>query len=461
MSSIVWLRRDLRLIDNPALSAAAAQGPVLVVYIHAPEEEAPWQPGAASNWWLHHSLQALAADLAEQGCPLLIKQGHSQQILEQLVKASGAERLLFNRLYEPACLKRDREVTDALSHITTVESFNSALLLEPWEIQTKSKTPFRVFTPFWKTGLAQLQHSENRVLAAPSLNALQHQLPSLDISELGLLGEHNWHQKLDQHWQPGEQSALKQLAEFLSTDLDDYQQHRDIPGLDASSKLSPHLHFGEISPRQIFTAVNQRPPSRNDQTILAHRQYLNQLGWREFAHHLLFHYPHTSTQPLNPKFQHFPWWQASHTRENDPSQQQLRRWQRGETGISLVDAGMQQLWQSGWMHNRVRMVVASLLTKNLGIHWLEGASWFWDTLVDANLANNSLGWQWTAGCGADAAPYFRVFNPDTQAQRFDTDGSYRRQWLGHRFAERKPQIDLKLSRQQALAAYTEMKARAE
>lgn len=458
-TTIVWFRRDLRLTHNPALAAAAERGNVVPVYVHAPDEEAPWQPGAASRWWNHHSLNALQRSLKSHGLNLTIRAGNSLEQLLQLIAETGATSVVWNRLYEPAIIKRDSEIKAKLSDQgIQCQSFNANLLFEPWQIENKSRQPFKVFTPYWKTCLARLHACEVRIQPTPPLIAHDNaSLDSLSVNDLDLLPSINWDKGFYDHWQPGEAGAMAALQEFKQQDLVNYKRDRDFPGWDCSSKLSPHLHFGEISPWQIWAAVSQLPPSKTEAEEISRKHFMSEIGWREFAHHLLYHFPFTTTEPLNAKYAAMPWWTSENPQPQLPHQanaaENLVRWQKGTTGISLVDAGMQQLWKSGWMHNRVRMVVASLLTKNMGIHWQEGARWFWDTLVDADLASNSLGWQWAAGCGADAAPYFRIFNPDTQAERFDEPGSYRSQWLGERWQNRQPCLDLKATRRAALEAY--------
>lgn len=404
-ATIVWFRLDLRLTDNPALEAARLRGgPIIPVFIWAPEEEHPWSPGAASRWWLHHSLAALDADLRARGSRLILRRGPSLQTLQALLRETGAEAVYWNRRYEPALIARDTQIKAALS----AQSFNSALLVEPWEMKT-----YRVFTPFWRAVLAK-GISVDRIPPAPrNLPTPANWPKSLPLEELELLPKIDWAAGLRAAWQPGEAGAQEQLRRFVKAAVTRYTAERDRPDLPATSRLSPHLHFGEIGPRQVWAAVAPIADSSG-------WGFLRQLGWREFAHHLLYHFPHTTDQPMRPEFEQFPW-------QTDP--ERLRAWQRGRTGFPLVDAGMRELWTTGWMHNRVRMVVASFLVKDLLIPWQEGARWFWDTLVDADLANNTLGWQWTAGCGADAAPYFRVFNPASQAEKFDPHGEYVRRWV--------------------------------
>jgi deoxyribodipyrimidine photo-lyase len=467
--AIVWFRRDLRLVDNPALAAALADGhQVLALYIHAPEEEAPWAPGAASNWWLHHALADLAGQLDGR---LLIRRGPSLAVLDDLVRRSGAVAVYWNRLYEPAAIARDTAVKQALRGAgVRAESHNAALLYEPWELATRQGGPFRVFTPFWKRVLEL--GLPGPVAAAPgaprsSLIDPSAALDSVQLDALGLLPAIRWDDGLAAAWRPTRAAAEARLDEFLAAGLATYADARDVPGRDGVSRLSPWLHFGQVGPRELVAAA--RPAGQRASA------FLRELGWREFAHHLLYHFPHTAEAPLDPRFAAFPW-------REDPDR--LAAWQRGATGIPLVDAGMRELWRTGWMHNRVRMVVASLLSKNLLLPWQAGARWFWDTLVDADLANNSLGWQWTAGCGADAAPYFRIFNPVLQGERFDAEGVYVRRWVPelaqvparwvHRPWEapaavldaaglardsvyRRPLLDLKATRERALEVWAQVK----
>ncbi len=413
--SRVWFRRDLRLSDNPALLAACARGgPVIPIYVASPLEDGLWAPGAASRWWLHHSLAAFDGSLAARGSRLIIRGGASIEVLLSLADELEADAVYWNRLYEPAALRRDHETERALrTHGLATASFNSSLLFEPSLIRNNQDRPFQVFTPFWRrcqeTGEPGPAASAPRRIPAPRKWPRSVPLPDLD-----LLPRHDWAIGLRKIWTPGEHGARASLRRFLEKRLSDYPAGRDRPAEDLTSRLSPHLHFGEISPQQVWSAAVGRSEQR------AAGAYLRQIGWREFAHHLLFHFPHTATKPLRPEYAAFPW-------RRDPAS--LRAWQEGRTGYPLVDAGIRQLWQTGWMHNRVRMVVASFLVKDLLLPWQEGAKWFWDTLVDADLANNTLGWQWAAGCGADAAPYFRVFNPVLQGERFDAKGAYVRRWV--------------------------------
>jgi len=420
-TALVWFRRDLRLHDNPALiHAAATHDSIIPIYIHAPVEETPWSPGAASRWWLHHSLAALDESLRQQGSRLVIRQSGSLDELRALLQETGATAVYWNRLYEPAGITRDKTIKAALrENGVQAESFNAALLFEPWSILKENGEPFQVFTRFWQACIRSISPPPSLPIPA-DCNAPSVWPESLPLEALKLLPRIPWDQGMASVWEPGEEAALNRLAQFCATILEGYHQTRDYPGVDGVSRLSPHLHFGEVSPRQIWAAVGnhlQDDPLQQK----ASATYLRELGWREFAHYVLYHWPHTTDHPLQERFNGYPWRQDY--------AELLRAWQQGRTGIPLVDAGMRELWQTGWMHNRVRMVVASFLTKNCRIPWQEGARWFWDTLVDADLANNTLGWQWTAGCGTDAAPYFRIFNPVRQGEKFDPEGVYTHRWL--------------------------------
>ncbi|HDP89059.1 MAG TPA: deoxyribodipyrimidine photo-lyase [Thioalkalivibrio sp.] len=476
-TAIVWFRQDLRLADNPALAHALARAErIIPVYIHAPQEQGEWPPGAASRWWLHESLVALDTQLQALGSRLILRFGPSRDALRGLLRETGAGLVCWNRLYEPAAIARDKALKAELRPHVEVTSFNAALLGEPWETVKGDGTPYRVFTPFWKTmnreGLPERRGPGPAPRALPPVDTA---LASLPVEDLGLQPVIDWAGGLRASWRPGEAGAWEALEAFMD-EIAGYDEARDRPAMPGTSRLSPHLHFGEIGPVQVLHALTHHH-GRDRPGV---ESYLRELGWREFAHHLLYHFPTTPTQPLDARFANFPW-----ARDYEAS---LRAWQRGRTGIPIVDAGMRELWQTGWMHNRVRMLVASLLTKNLLVPWQEGARWFWDTLVDADLASNTLGWQWTAGCGADAAPYFRIFNPVTQGERFDPKGEYMRRfvpelaklpdryihapWLapdhvlaaaGVRLGDNYPPsiVDLKTTRARALERFEEIKQRKE
>ena len=463
-TALVLFRRDLRLADNPAWSAACAEhAQVLPVFIQA-DDDGAWSAGAASRWWLHHSLDALDQDLREAGAELHLRRGEPLDILRTLIHSSGASAVYWNRLYEPATIARDTRIKHALQDEgIAVHSHNAALWCEPWQMATRQGHAYKVFTPYWRNLRAQLQMIEP--LPAPRVPGWRELPDGLPLAALELLPRIAWADGLAAHWQPGETGARELLEIFGDDAVGDYAHARDLPARHGTSRLSPHLHFGEISPRQIHFELDRRTRATEAERRSDIEPYLRELGWREFAHHLLYHFPRTPSDNFNPRFNDFAWAPAE--------QATLERWQRGRTGIPLVDAGMRELWHTGWMHNRVRMIVGSFLTKNLRQHWHHGARWFWDTLVDADLANNTLGWQWVAGCGADAAPYFRVFNPITQAKRFDPNGHYLRRWLPEladaplpllhepwkdpallwRSGYPAPMVDLGQSRQQALDAY--------
>ncbi|MCA9284331.1 MAG: deoxyribodipyrimidine photo-lyase [Phycisphaerales bacterium] len=418
-TTIVWFRQDLRLDDHPALAAAARRGRVVPLFVWAPEEEGDWPPGAASRWWLHHSLHALAERLRARGLDLIVRRGPTPDTIRNVARAVGAGAVHWNRRYEPAIIARDQQLKKALREDgIEAESFNGSLLAEPWQVQTKEGTPYQVFTPFWKTCLSS--GLGTALLETPSLEAADRQAPSLSIDELELLPRFDWASGMRTAWTPGEAGAVAALNRFLDEAAIHYKDGRDRPDHAWTSRLSPHLHWGEISIRRVWAAVDEQHAKARPALAESLRKFLSELGWREFAHHLLYHFPHTPRRPLREAYEAFPW------RQNASD---LQAWKRGRTGYPLVDAGMRELWATGWMHNRVRMVAASFLVKHLVIPWQLGAGWFWDTLVDADLANNTLGWQWTAGCGADAAPYFRIFNPIAQGERFDPEGAYVRRWV--------------------------------
>jgi deoxyribodipyrimidine photo-lyase len=465
-NALVWFRHDLRLDDNPALQAALDEGfTPLPVYVHAPAEEGEWVPGAASQAWLGRSLASLDASLRQRGSRLLIRHGPSRRTLQDLIDASGATAVFWNRKYEPATQPRDAAIKQALrDNGLRAESFNGSLLIEPWDIATQQGQPYKVFTPFWRAAQTRLR------LPAPwtaplRLPAVDDAITGVPLEALELRPRPSWDIGFWEAWTPGEAGAREALEVFIEGALNGYRTDRDRPDRTGTSRLSPHLHFGEIAPWRIMAELERVRSAANGADM---EGYIRELGWREFAYHLLHHFPHTTTQDLNPRFAHFDWAKV------DPAA--LEAWQRGRTGVPIIDAGLRELWTTGYMHNRVRMIVASYLTKHLRYHWLHGAHWFWDTLVDADLANNTLGWQWTAGTGADAAPYFRVFNPVTQAEKFDPRGEYIARWVPElaplpvplRFAPwqkpdllahvapdypRGPIVDLAEGRDGALAAY--------
>ena len=456
--AILWLRRDLRLDDHQALTRLLKDGyQPIPVYLHEPAEEAPWAPGAASLWWLHHSLSRIRDGLRELGSDLIIRRGPTLDALRELIDQSGAEAVYWHRLYAPSLIERDSAIKAELRAAgIAAHSCSGHLIAEPDRVVNQSGGPYRVFTPYWRnlhTRLESLGAAEPAPSELPPLPPLD----SLSVEQLGLLPKIPWDQGFYEHWVPGEAGAQDALARFAESALEDYGEARDRPDKSGTSTLSPHLHFGEISVRRVIASLAGSARSE---------PFLRELGWRDYSYYLLRHFPQTTDQPLNQRFEHFAW--------AEPDQHKLAAWQRGNTGVPIVDAGMRQLWASGWMHNRVRMIVASLLTKNLRYHWLHGARWFWDTLVDADLASNSQGWQWTAGTGVDAAPYFRIFNPVSQGERFDPQGDYVRRWVpelgklpnavihqpwkqGRVAGYPSPIVDLQRSRAEALDAFKALK----
>ena len=413
MTTIVWFRQDLRVHDNPALAAAASRGSVLPLYILDDVTPGHWRMGAASRWWLHYSLAALAADLGG----IVLLRGDPRVIVPALVKSTRASAVYWNRCYEPFAIARDTALKTQLSNAgIEVESFNASLLHEPWDVATRGGTPFRVFTPFWRTSSMQAVAAPLR--APARLNIARANVAVDNLNDWGLLPRNpDWASTWHAWWQPGEAGALARFNAFVAGGLASYPFLRDRPDLAASSCLSPHLHFGEISPRQIWARLSVEPHEPAKRAGIG--KFLSELGWREFAYHLIYHFPTLADANWRDAFDAYPWLNR---------QADLEAWQKGRTGYPFVDAAMRQLWQTGFMHNRARMVAASFLIKHLRIDWRLGEAWFWDTLVDADLANNAAGWQWVAGSGADAAPYFRIFNPVTQGQKFDPEGNYVRRW---------------------------------
>lgn len=440
--SLVWFRDDLRLADNPALRAAVDRGePVVGVYVLDEHSPGIRPLGSAARWWLHHSLTELEERLREKGSVLVLRRGPAADVLPALVGETGAGAVFWNRRYGGP----ERAVDSGLKeHLRAggieAASFAASLLFEPWTVRTGAGTPYGVFTPFWKA--CQQLPPPRAPLPEPREVAGPRRHPASDeLAQWRLLPtEPDWAGGLRERWKPGERAAKARLREFLTQDAAGYDRARDEPAAGATSLLSPRLRWGELSPHEVWHAAVSSGAAVGG--------FLSELGWREFAWHTLFHFPQLATDNLRPAFDAFPWPALR------PSM--LRAWQRGETGFGLVDAGMRELWTTGFMHNRVRMVTASFLVKNLLIDWRRGEEWFWDTLVDADGANNPFNWQWVAGSGADAAPYFRIFNPELQAKRFDPDGRYVQEWAPDS-ADRDQVVELAATRKTALAAYEAVK----
>jgi deoxyribodipyrimidine photo-lyase len=446
-ASIVWLRDDLRVADNPALSAAVDRGgPVVVVYLLDEQSPAARPLGGASRWWLHGSLTALADDLAALGASLTLRRGPASDVIPALVADTGADAVYWNRRYGAM-----REVDAALKSRLTdegvlVTSFAASLLYEPWRITSGSGDPYRVFTPFWRACLAS--GDPRPPLPAPTaIDGLV--IGGDELDDWALLPTRpDWAAGLREAWTPGSAGAHDRLERFVEHGLALYHR-RDEPGVEATSRLSPHLRFGELSPYEVWARVHQ---TLTPDAVSNRAKFLSEIGWREFSYTILFGRPDLGRANFRPEFDAFPW--------GEPDAGQLEAWRHGETGIPIVDAGMRELWTTGYMHNRVRMIVASFLTKNLLVDWRTGEEWFWDTLVDADEASNAASWQWVAGSGADAAPYFRIFNPMLQAEKFDPRGEYVNRWVPEAGTPGYPApiVDLKASRAEALAAYDAVKA---
>jgi deoxyribodipyrimidine photo-lyase len=419
---IVWFRDDLRLSDHPALHAAAGTGrPVICLYVF---DQALRQPGAraiggAARWWLAQSLRALDNSLAALGVPLLLRRGSAAKIIPELAREIGAGGVFWNTIAQAPHLTTERDLNAALHDLgIEAQAFAGDLLATPENLRTKEGRGLRVFTPFWRR--IQAMGAPPNSLPAPATLRAGPNLAGETVESLHLEPTRpDWAGGLRETWTPGESAGQKRFANFLKTGLAGYTENRDRPDRDGTSGLSPHLRFGEVSPRQIWHAAHFAATELPAQASDADK-FLSELGWREFCRHLLFDVPDLDTRNLQPSFDAFPW------RHDEAA---LVAWQRGQTGYPIVDAGMRQLWHTGVMHNRVRMVVASFLVKHLLIDWREGEKWFWDTLVDADAGSNPANWQWVAGSGADAAPYFRVFNPILQGEKFDPDGSYVRRWV--------------------------------
>ncbi len=412
--SILWFRQDLRLADHPALNKAAADGAVIPAFILDDETPSDWRWGGASRWWLHHSLTSLMKDV-----PLVLRRGRADEVLKKLIADTGANALYFTRDYAPwsgALESRIKNICDELG--VACHRMGGFLLHEPEDIRNGSGEYFKVYTPYSKACFAK---GHPRALKPRPTKISWSEATGEKLSDWNLLPtEPDWSKQMQSHWQPGEEGAKQRLITFLDQGISNYAEGRDRPDKNYTSCLSPHLHWGEISPYQVWHATEQKVASSHGVLDQHATKFLKEILWREFSYSLLHHVPHFPEKPFRPEFENFPW-------GDDPKA--LRAWQKGQTGYPIVDAGMRELWATGIMHNRVRMITASFLIKHLLVPWQDGERWFWDTLVDADIASNSASWQWVAGCGADASPYFRIFNPILQGQKFDPDGAYVRRWV--------------------------------
>tara|TARA_B100001093_G_scaffold515017_1_gene590380 strand:+ start:77 stop:1495 length:1419 start_codon:yes stop_codon:yes gene_type:complete len=409
--AIHWFRQDLRLNDNKSLFAASKHKNVLPIYILDDCNSKEFRIGSASRLWLHYSLKSLNKSLDGK---LSVYSGNPEDILKDISNRYEVEAIYWNRCYEPWRIKRDSEIKANLKkREIEVDTFNSSLLWEPWSIKKDDGTPYKVFTPFYRKGCLNAEKPSSPISKPIDVSFLfdQHQI---GIDKLNLLPSKGWGNKVKSFWNIGEEAAHKRFDQFIDEGLSSYKEGRNVPSKPYVSRLSPHIHFGEISSNQLWYSVR----SIGDDKNIEH--FCSELGWREFSYSQLFHNPELPKKNLQSKFDAFPW---------NEDESLLTAWKKGKTGIPMVDAGMRELWQTGYMHNRVRMIVGSFLVKNLRLHWHHGERWFWDTLFDADLANNSASWQWIAGCGADAAPYFRIFNPIMQGQKFDPNGEYVRQYI--------------------------------
>ena len=412
IKSLHWFRQDLRLSDNPALHHASRNGQVLPVYILDDQNSGDFSMGGASRFWLHHSLKNLKENLNNN---LSLYQGDPLKTLLDIIDRNNINVVYWNRCYEPWRIKRDTEIKSVLeSKGISVFTYNGSLLWEPWTIKKDDGTPYKVFTPFYRKGCLNSEEPRKPLPKVSTSNLIVDKAPSLNLEDLSLIPAFRWDIQMESHWDIGEIGAYERLTKFIDGGIKHYKEGRNFPAKPFVSRISPHIHFGELSPNQAWYLAKEKGSDKN----IDH--FLSELGWREFSYCQLYFNPDLPRKNLQSKFDAFPW-------EDNPKN--LLAWQKGQTGIPMVDAGMRELWLTGSMHNRVRMVVGSFLVKNLLLNWHHGEQWFWDCLVDADLASNSASWQWIAGCGADAAPYFRIFNPVTQGEKFDPDGEYIRQYI--------------------------------
>jgi deoxyribodipyrimidine photo-lyase len=465
-TSIVWFRDDLRVADHPALRAAMASGPTVALYVLDEESPGIRAVGGAARWWLHRALEALHDELDHLNIPLVLRRGAAAAVVPAVAAEAEAGSVYWNRRYGGGERRADSAVKTLLrASGRQAESLQASLLHEPWELTNRQGGAYKVFTPFWK----ELSSHDFRH-AMPVPGAQRQAPPAIPrgdrLEQWALLpGDPDWSKPLAEAWTPGSQAGHELLDAFAADALQDYAEERDRPALQATSRLSPYLRWGHVSPFEVWHAIGRRRREAPGGSA----SFASELGWREFAWHQLYHHPDLATVNLRREFDAYPWWSPSAMNggaddDGDASVSSdarlaikglLERWQRGQTGFPLVDAGQRELWATGWMHNRVRMVSASLLVKNLGVDWRIGEQWFWDTLVDADPASNPFNWQWVAGSGADASPFFRIFNPVTQAKTHDPDADYVRRWVPEFGTAEYPDpcIDLAETRQAALDGY--------
>ena len=472
---IMWFRQDLRLEDNPALFEASSRGNIIPIYILDDVNSMQDRMGAASRFWLHYALDSLNCSLGGQ---LRLFCGDAFILVPKIMEMSGARSIFWNRCYEPWRIARDTKLKRLLMEAgIEVHSNNGSLLWEPWTIKKKDGSAYKVFTPFYTKGCLNAETPRPSLPPMENISYAANNLGGKTLDDLGLLPRVNWHKSIKTRWEISEKAASEQLYQFMQSRLDGYMERRNFPADASVSRLSPYLHFGQISPQKVWQSVGSLVRQKNGDTNVDIDHFLRELGWREFSYYQLYHFPDLPNRNWQERFNEFPWVKVS---------SELEAWQKGLTGYPLIDAGMRELWQTGYMHNRVRMVAASFLVKNLLVHWKCGADWFWDCLVDADLASNSASWQWVAGSGADAAPFFRIFNPITQSEKFDAKGKYiltyvpelqnlpirylHAPWLAPKTvldAEGinlgvdypNPVVDIKYSRTRALSAFQEHRAR--
>jgi len=410
--NILWFRKDLRLMDNPALVEANLNAEIIPIFIlddTNPEEN---KMGAASRVWLYHSLKSLNISLQKK---INFYSGDPVKIISELINNYNINGVYWNRCYEPWEIRRDKKIKDLLKiKKVKAKSFNGSLIREPWEVLKEDQTPYKVFTALYKKAYLNSDIEVEVINEPTKINYSTKIFSSNTLDTLKLLPNLSWVDNIIKHWQVGEKNAHLKMTEFFKKGIDDYKEGRNFPFKKNVSRLSPHIHFGEISPKQLWVKAKSISSNKNTE------HFVSEICWREFSYYLLYHFPNLPKDNLQKKFNNFPWKDNNYYFDS---------WKKGKTGYPIIDAGMRELYETGYMHNRVRMIVASFLVKNLLIHWHKGERWFWDCLFDADLANNSASWQWVAGSGADAAPYFRIFNPVTQGVKFDVDGQYTKQYV--------------------------------